>query len=272
MPLFYINNTQVNVDERGSGPPLVLLHGFTGSAKSWADHTRVFGEHFTTYAVDLIGHGGSESPAASDRYRMERCVEDLIALLDQLKIESTALLAYSMGGRVALHLAVAAPERVRALVLESASPGVADPAERASRVKADEALAESIERDGLEAFIDRWESLPLFSSQRRLPADVQQHHRAQRLSNNALGLANSLRGMGAGAMEPVWDRLGELSMPIMLIAGELDEKYVELGTRMEIALPNARLLIAEDAGHTVHLEKPVLFNQAVRAWLKQVME
>ncbi len=271
MPLFDINDLQFNVDRVGSGPPLILLHGFTGSAKGWTEHAREFGEHFTTYAVDLIGHGRTDSPPDPARYRMEPCVEDLVVLLDRLEIESTALLGYSMGGRVALHLSVAAPQRISALVLESASPGIADKAERDARVKSDETLADYIEQEGLEAFVDRWENLPLFASQRRLPAEVQQRHRAQRLHNNPVGLANSLRGMGAGAMEPVRDRLGDLSMPVMLIVGELDQKYVELGTQMEVAIPNARLLVAEDAGHSVHLERPTLFNLAVESWLRKVL-
>ncbi len=270
MPKLDVNGVTFNVERAGSGPALLLLHGFTGSAETWTDHARIFGDAFTTYTIDLIGHGRTDSPADLQHYRMEQCVADVIAILDRLDLERTALLGYSMGGRVALHLALTAPERIRALVLESASPGIDDPTERAARVRADEALADSIERDGLEAFVDRWENVPIFASQRQLPSEVWQRQREQRLQNSSVGLANSLRGMGAGAMEPVWARLGDLAMPVFLMVGELDEKYLALGKKMEIALPNARLLIAEDAGHAVHLEAPHLFDRAVSSWLRNV--
>ena len=271
MPEYDINTIRFNVERVGSGPTLVLLHGFTGSASNWAEHARIFAESFTTYSIDLIGHGLTESPAEKNRYRMERCVEDLIALFDRLEIDSTALLGYSMGGRVALHLSVVAPERIRALILESASPGIADQGERSARARSDEALADSIETDGLEAFINRWENLPLFASQRRLPVDVQERHRSQRLRNNPLGLANSLRGMGAGAMEPVWDHLGKIIVPTALLVGELDEKYVRLAKEMSRAMPNARVHVVPDAGHAIHLEAPEAYDRFVTTWLSKVM-
>jgi len=267
VPRVAVNDIHLNVEQAGAGPPLLLLHGFTGSAASWETHIEQFGQAFTTYAVDIIGHGRSDSPADPARYRMERAVDDLTTLLDILEITSTALLGYSMGGRVALHLAVAAPERIRTLVLESASPGIVDPTERAARIRADEALAESIERDGLEAFIDRWQSLPLFASQQRLPLEIRQRHRAQRLANDPVGLANSLRGMGAGAMEPVWDRLDEMTLPVLLLAGELDRKYVEIAETMAQRIPGARQLIIADAGHATHLDAPERFIPAVQDWL-----
>ena len=135
------------------------------------------------------------------------------------------------------------------------------------RVKSDEALAKSIERDGLEAFIDYWERLPLFASQRGLPPDVWQRHRAQRLSNNPVGLANSLRGMGAGAMQPVWEHLETFTMPTLLVVGELDEKYVQQGREMAELMPNASLNMVPNVGHAVHLEAPESFDRVVTHWI-----
>ena len=269
MPRVAVNSVYLNVEQVGSGPPLVLLHGFTGSAANWAPHFAAFAQRFTVYAFDIIGHGQSDAPVDLMHYRMEQSVEDLSALLDRLDLTSIALLGYSMGGRVALHLALAVPERIRALVLESASPGIADPAERDTRVRADEALAASIERDGLEAFIDRWQNLPLFASQQRLPLEVRQRQRAVRLANRPIGLANSLRGMGAGAMTPVWDRLETLAVPTLLLAGALDAKYVAQGEAMAKLLPHATRLVLPDVGHTTHLEAPELFERTVLDWLTQ---
>jgi 2-succinyl-6-hydroxy-2,4-cyclohexadiene-1-carboxylate synthase len=198
---------------------------------------------------------------------MEQCIADLLALLDTLEVGRAGVLGYSMGGRVALQLAAAAPARVSALVLESSSPGLADAAERQARIAADGALAASIERDGLAAFVERWERLPLFASQAALPADVRAGQRAQRMQNDPLGLANSLRGMGTGRQASLWDRLPQLHIPTLLIAGELDRKYCAIAEQMAQALPNARSVIVPNAGHTVHLEQPAIFTAAVREFL-----
>jgi 2-succinyl-6-hydroxy-2,4-cyclohexadiene-1-carboxylate synthase len=263
-----VNDVHLNVETAGSEAPLALLHGFTGCAANLKSHIAVFEKRFRTVAIDLLGHGESDAPADPVRYRMERCVEDLISVFDQLGFERANLLGYSMGGRVALHVASAHPERIRALVLESASPGLADPAERAARVASDEALAESIERDGLEAFVARWEQLPLFASQSRLPESVRAEQRAQRLRNNPRGLANSLRGLGTGAQTPLWDRLRDVRTPTLLIAGSLDHKFTAIAHSMADALPNARLALVPDAGHTVHLEQPEMFDKLVLEFLE----
>jgi 2-succinyl-6-hydroxy-2,4-cyclohexadiene-1-carboxylate synthase len=262
-----VNGVRLNVEARGEGPALLLLHGFTGSAATWEPFLDAW-PGFTTIAVDLLGHGGSDSPPDPDRYRMERCLEDLLALLDRLGIQLTAVLGYSMGGRVALRLALEAPERLWALILESTSPGIEDPIERQQRLRSDAALAERIEREGIEAFVDYWEALPLFTSQARLPLTVRQQLRQQRLANKPVGLAYSLRGMGAGVQERVLNRLNELRMPVLLLAGSFDERYCALARRMVAALPCARLEIVPETGHAVHLGQPQLFGDIVRRFLE----
>ena len=263
-----VNGVQLNVEVRGDGPALLLLHGFTGSSATWTPHLAAWRE-FRTVAVDLIGHGDSDCPQNADRYRMERCVDDLTALLDKLDIDRAAVLGYSMGGRVALHLALQAPDRLWALVLESASPGIEDAAEREERARSAVALADSIERDGVTAFIDRWQAQPLFTSQSRLPEGVRDELRNQRLGNKAQGLANSLRGMGAGAQASLSSRLQEIGVPVLLLAGEDDEKYCRLARSMAAALPCARTEIVPDAGHTLHLEQPDAFAGAVLRFLQE---
>ena len=162
MTMIAVNGIQMNVETRaesprhggGEGRALLLLHGFTGAASTWRDITTDW-VGWRRIAVDLIGHGVSDAPGDERRYTMEHCVADLVALLDELRIERATVLGYSMGGRLALQLAAAAPERVAALVLEGASPGIDDEGERAARVASDRALADGIERDGIEAFLDR---------------------------------------------------------------------------------------------------------------------
>jgi 2-succinyl-6-hydroxy-2,4-cyclohexadiene-1-carboxylate synthase len=205
------------------------------------------------------------------RYAAARAAEDVVDALDTLGIARVALLGYSMGARVALHTALAAPERVGALILESGSPGIAGEAERAERRAADDALAADIERCGVEAFVDRWERLPLWASQRQLSSAVRDGLRAQRLAGSARGLANSLRGLGAGATASVRERLGELAgIPVLLVCGALDEKYVAAAREMNEALSRSTLHVVEGAGHAVHLERPGELLDAVEDFLVSI--
>tara|TARA_B100000959_G_scaffold105921_2_gene111757 strand:- start:11298 stop:11825 length:528 start_codon:yes stop_codon:yes gene_type:complete len=170
-----------------------------------------------------------------------------------------------MGGRVALHFAAAYPTKVRRLILESASPGLATEAERLGRQANDEALACEIESHGVREFIRRWESLPLFESQLQLPNPVRAKRHAQRLRNTEAGLASALRGLGTGALPSLWEALPSIQTRTLIIAGELDTKFVEIGEQMTAVLPEAQLCIVPGAGHTVHLERP-------RHWVKVVAE
>lgn len=261
-----LNDVHLNVEAQHAGPALLLLHGFTGSSVTWAPHCEVWRE-FTTIAVDLLGHGHSDCPADPNRYDMEHCIEDLLALLDYLGVQRTAVLGYSLGGRIALHLALRAPERLWALIVESASPGIADADEREARRKSDATLAAAIERDGITAFVDYWQTLSLFASQTRLPVSACEELRRQRLSNSPLGLANSLRGLGAGMPEPVLQRLEKVQVPVLLLAGALDTKYAEFAHQMAAVLPYGKVEIIPDSGHAIHLEQPVLFADLVRCFL-----
>jgi 2-succinyl-6-hydroxy-2,4-cyclohexadiene-1-carboxylate synthase len=266
-----VNGVHYNVERTGDGPPLVLLHGFTGSVATWAARIAVFAREFDTVAIDLLGHGDSTAPADPARYRSEYMVADLAALLDRLGIERAAWLGYSMGGRVALQVAVACPAIVAALVLEGASPGIADPAARAARVDGDEALADLIEREGIAAFVARWERLSLFASQERLPAAVRVALRRQRLANDPVGLANSLRGMGQGAQPPLHDRLADVDVPTLLVVGEEDAKFRRLAVEMAATMPAARVAIVAEAGHAAHLEQPDAFDRIVLSYLRSTM-
>lgn len=262
-----VDDIELYVERAGSGPPLLLLHGFTGSADEWAELLPALTPLRDVIAVDLIGHGRSSAPADPARYSLEHCAVDLLALLDALGVGRVDVLGYSMGGRVALHLAAAAPGRVGRLILESASPGIADAAERAARAAADDALADRIEAEGLDWFVDHWAAIPLFASQAALPAETRAALRERRLRGTARGYANSLRGMGAGRQEPLWARLPGLVMPMLLVSGELDVKYLASNERAAALLPATSHAIVRGAGHTVHLEQPEAFAQLVVGFL-----
>lgn len=253
----------------GSGSPLLVLHGFTGSSADWAQMLPELTAHHTVIAPDIIGHGHSPAPSEPSAYQIEQAVADLLALLDRLDYVEFDLLGYSMGGRVAMALAATAPQRVRHMILESASPGIADPQERAARAAADDHLADRIEGEGLEWFVDHWAGIPLFASQSRLPETARTALRKRRLCGSARGYANSLRGMGAGRMTPLWDRLPYLPLPTLVISGELDQKYAAIGEQIARIMPRAEHVIVPDAGHTVHLEAPQAFAQIVVRYLEK---
>jgi 2-succinyl-6-hydroxy-2,4-cyclohexadiene-1-carboxylate synthase len=259
-----VNGMRLGVVCQGEGPALVMLHGFTGSAAGWGRHLDALAAYgLRVIAFDLPGHGQSDAPDDPQRYAIERYQQDIVAALRELGVSKgqAILLGYSMGGRIALYAAFSG--FFRALVLESASPGVEDPVERERRRIDDEALAASIERDGVEAFVARWEKLSLFASQSTLPLEVREDVHRQRLHNRAGGLAQSLRGAGTGVQPSLHARLPTLHIPVLLISGELDTKFTTIARHMAQALPQAHLHIVPGAGHTVHLERPEEFVSLV---------
>jgi 2-succinyl-6-hydroxy-2,4-cyclohexadiene-1-carboxylate synthase len=270
MAVFKLAGANYNVVTAGGGAPLMLLHGFTGCAQSWDHLQAALASRFELIMPDLLGHGRSDASGNPERYGMECCVADLIAILDRLEVERTHLLGYSMGGRVALAAAVAHPDRIASLVLESASPGLAGADERQARIASDNALADLAERAGIEAFVARWERTPLFATQERLPEQVRERLRNQRLANNPTGLANSLRGLGTGVQPSLWERLGELRMPCLIMAGELDAKFLGIAQRMADAIAGSRLALVADAGHTIHLEQSAGFARLIMEFLRDV--
>lgn len=259
------------VRSEGDGPSVLLLHGFTGSSESLGCIADALAGH-RRIRVDLIGHGSSESPTGPGSigaYRMESCVADLVRVLDAQGIGQTHVVGYSMGARVGLALAAWAPERVGRCVLLGARAGFEDPSARAARIRADEALADRIEEEGIEAFVDHWMALPIFASQARLGEAALAVARAERLRGNPKGLARSLRGMGAGAQPPLFDDLPSVQAPILFVAGAEDEAFCEAGRDLASRAPAARFVAIPEVGHAAHLEASDEFNRITRSFLSE---
>lgn len=262
-----VNGVRLEVRAAGSGPPVILLHGFTGRGASWAAQLPGLRRSHRTIVVDLLGHGRSDAPADPARYAVACQAEDVAAILVRLGHVPADVVGYSMGARIALRLAAEHPAAVRRLVLESPSAGIADPVARSARRDRDDRLAEAIEREGVAAFVDRWEAQPVFASHATLPNGARARLRAQRLANRARGLAASLRGAGQGAEPPILDHLRHVYVPTLVIAGALDAVGRDRAATVASALPDARLEIVPGAGHTPHLERPVAFGRLVGAFL-----
>jgi 2-succinyl-6-hydroxy-2,4-cyclohexadiene-1-carboxylate synthase len=225
---------------------LVLLHGFTHTGASWDGVRGALPTRYRPLTPDIRGHG---SASAATPVTLGAVLGDL----DRLAPARFALAGYSMGGRLALHAALELPGRVERLILVGASPGLEDANERDARRRADEQLARELESSPLEAFARRWAQTPVLAG---LPGEVAAAVQADRLRSTTAGLAAALRGLGTGALPSLWERLGELAIPVTLLVGERDTKFQGVAEAMARRLPDASVVVVPGAGHAVHLEAP----------------
>jgi 2-succinyl-6-hydroxy-2,4-cyclohexadiene-1-carboxylate synthase len=235
---------------------VVLLHGFAGTGRLWDPVVaRLDAERYRPLAPDLRGHGTAD---ARHPISFEGCVEDVLGLV----AHPFTLVGYSMGGRIALQAALAAPDRIERLILVATTAGIGDPQERAQRRAADEVLAAETEQGSIEEFADRWTAQPLFAG---TPPQAAAVWRADILDNDPRALAAVLRNLGTGAMEPLWDRLGELRMPVTVLAGERDAKFRALGRQLADGLPDGELVVVDGVGHGIPREDPAAVAAAIAA-------
>lgn len=235
----------------------LALHGFTQRGSMWAEVAALAGGEWVT--PDLPGHGGR--PARP----WEEAVASLAGLLRALPAPR-CLVGYSMGGRLALAVALDHPGLVDRLAVVSASPGLADPQERRRRLAEDQALAGRIEEIGIDAFLDEWLSRPLLGGLAARGSEWREADRASRLGSTAAGLAGALRLLGQGAQPYLGDRLGELAMPVLLTAGVGDRKYAGLAEDMGRRIPRAMVAVAPGAGHALVGERPADVAALVAGW------
>lgn len=250
-----------------SGPPLVLIHGFLGSPKTWRSVLPRFERSRPCVLVELPGHGG-RALVQEGPIRMEELTTSIV---ESLPAEGRFdLLGYSMGGRIALRLAVECPSRVRSLILESASPGIQDPSEREKRAAQDHRLAELIEMQGMDSFLKGWEMLPLFASQAGLPAPVRQAIRRDRSRTDVRAAVQYLRNFSPGSLPSMWGQLANLAVPLLFIAGQRDEAYRGVAREVGDTVDKSRVAVVSGAGHAVHLEQPEVFAALVLDFLAAI--
>jgi 2-succinyl-6-hydroxy-2,4-cyclohexadiene-1-carboxylate synthase len=233
---------------------VVLLHGFGGTRRAWDGVvTHLPAERYRPLALDLPGHGDQANVDAPITF--DGCVASIL----ERSPERFVLAGYSMGGRVGLHVALAVPERVERLVLISTTAGIEDSAERAQRRERDRRLADEIEPLPIERFVERWRAQPMFAED---PPSVDRLARADQSRNRSAGVAAALRGIGTGEMQPLWERLSELTMPVAIVVGDRDVKFHALGRRMAELLPRAVLVMVQ-GGHVLPIENPAAVADAI---------
>ena len=249
----------LHVEVRGSGPPLVLLHGFTQTARLWGTFGDSLAQEHTVVGVDLPGHAGSDAVRA-DLPETAELVRD--AVVSVIGAEPSVLLGYSLGARVALHVVTGTDLALHRLVVIGATGGIEDAEARRRRREADEATAEALEASGdVEGFIERWVGGPLFA---RLGGAAQT---AERRRNSAAGLASSLRLAGTGTQEPLWDRIPSLAVPLLALAGTDDDRFAAHAQRLTRTAPNGIASLIPGGGHAVHLAQPAQVARLVGHWL-----
>lgn len=260
-----IDNLRYSVVVRGTGQPLICLHGFSENSSTWellqlANCQRVL--------PDLIGHGNSEKPHSPEPYELPVLLRHLHELIGHFGFTTYSLLGYSMGGRLALAYALAYPQEVHRLILESSSYGECDNQNRLNRRKHDIWLANAILENGIKWFSDYWSNLDLFASQSHLSVSIRHAISERRLRNAPHALANTLLGTGQGVFPCLKEQISDLSMPVLYINGEYDEKYLRVGQEFTRLNPRIRREIISGAGHNTHIEDPDQFSEVVNSFIQ----
>ncbi len=249
-------------------PAVVFLHGFLGSSVDWRRAITVFEGRHRCIAVDLPGHGASLG-MPPDRYTMEGAAQSVLDILDATGMHRATMVGYSMGGRLALYLALRHPDRCAGLFLESASPGLEDAGERAARRRTDEEKAARLEGGDLRGFLRDWYRQPLFASL-AWDGDLLRRTIEDKTRNDPGELAKSLRGMGTGSQPPLWGELPGLRAAALAVAGELDEKFVGISRHMASLNPSIRVAVVPGAGHNVHAEVPTAYLSSLEEFLSAI--
>jgi 2-succinyl-6-hydroxy-2,4-cyclohexadiene-1-carboxylate synthase len=267
-----VNGITFNIEIGESLPgknqtPLLFLHGYTGSSIEWKRFFDRISSKFFPFAIDLPGHGETDSPTDTSLYTASSLSNQIAEILSRLGINKVIICGYSMGGRAALTFYSSYPGLVSGLILESTTPGIIESRLREERVYSDSLLAKKIEEEGVEKFGSYWLNLPMFESLKTLPEEDYAKILKSRIHNNAVGLINSLKGFGTGSMPQLWDKLREINFPVLLITGEYDSKFTGINSEMSEKILKCSHHIIKDCGHNTHLEKPDYFINLVNNYL-----
>lgn len=249
---------------------LLFLHGFGNTSDEWRSVVSILGSDYQSVLIDLPGFGRSDTPDDSQYYSQDFLAELILRFIAALKLTNVVLIGYSMGGRLALSIAVNNPKAIVGYIFESTSPGIANEQERHARKQADNELCEFIRNNSIETFVDYWMNIPLFKSLKYLPESTYSEVKQSKLQNRKNGLIYSLQGFGAGAMRPLHRDLRTIEAPVLLITGELDSKYSQINRSIDEHFMRSNHVIVKDTGHNVHLENPKEFYKLLDMFLKSL--
>ncbi|MEW6492458.1 MAG: 2-succinyl-6-hydroxy-2,4-cyclohexadiene-1-carboxylate synthase [Cyanobacteriota bacterium] len=242
-------------------PVILFLHGFMGDRNEFNEVTSLLNHQFCCLTVDLPGHGKTRVIGGEECYTMPNTAQALMHWLDQLNVKECFLVGYSMGGRLALYLTLHFPHRFPKVVLESASPGLKTEGDRRERIQRDFELAEKLEVNDFKPFLLNWYNQPLFASLNNHP-DFE-YLIVNRLKNNPLKLAKSLRNLSTGCQPSLWEKLQENKNNLLLLVGEYDAKFIAINSEMARLCQSAKLKIVSNCGHNIHFENPKLFAEDI---------
>lgn len=266
-----MNTTPILSSEiKGKGVPLLTLHGFTGDCSAMSLISKPLSEICSVISVDLPGHGNNAKDLQPHLFNFEDTLAALIDVMEFHNQQEFNVLGYSMGGRLALGLAIMYPNRIKNTILIGATAGIADENQRAARRRSDDRLADEILEKGIEWFVEYWMNQPLFESQIRIDPTTLDISRKQKLKNSPQGLAASLRGSGTGSQPSLWRRLGEITSPTLILAGEEDFKFRSLAVRLNSGINKSEICVVPEAGHACHLENSDFTIEAIETFLEEV--
>jgi len=261
--------TEFNVEKFGNPEkfPLVFLHGFMGSADDWAEISQSLVDDYYCFAFDLPGHGKTKV-ISNDDYLIENCASKIIEWTDNNINGKFNLCGYSMGGRLALYIAVNYPDKINRVIVESASPGLKTEEEKQKRIQVDSLRAKRLLMEPLDQFLDDWYELPLFGTINK-KSDEYKNMIIRRLKNNPKSLAKSLIYMGIGNQPSLWNHLDKIKSRLLLLVGEKDNKFKIIADEIARQCVKAQIKIVQDAGHTVHMNNKIKYIDTLRRFLKE---
>ncbi len=269
MPVANIEGVDINYLDEGEGRPIMLIHGFSSNLKSWDEQMPALSSRYRVVRYDCRGHGKSESPADPAAYSQEILVREALGLLDELGIDRACVCGHSMGGNVALHMAINHPDRVDASIVACTGSGSSKDDGFKERFQV---IAEMLDRGELDQFTETLLSAPSFSVFGRLRPDILEKQREWLLGNDARGLANTIRGvqMKRPSIMSLEEKLKNLNVPSLILVGDEDIPCTEPAYFMHKHIPRSKLVVFPQTGHILNLERPSDFNREVMVFLREV--
>jgi 2-succinyl-6-hydroxy-2,4-cyclohexadiene-1-carboxylate synthase len=245
---------------------VLLLHGFMGNSNDFDNVIGDISDRFCFLTLDLPGHGATKVIGSEEYYTMPQTALGLVELIQKERIDRCYLIGYSMGGRLALYLTINFPNYFTKVILESTSPGLKNREQCQQRIDRDEELAAELTTKDLAVFLQKWYENPLFDSFREHPGFTKAIK--QRLNNNPVELAKSLRNMSLGLQPSLWHKLDHNKIPLLLLAGELDKKFIAINRKINNLCPHSQLNIIDRAGHNIHFEQPQQYARIIRSFFQ----